>query len=66
MSKKMKDSYLVLAGDFFHIKGSVLAAETQSVQLSKMLSEVEINLSKYIHLTDGLRRKIMEEGYDKV
>ena len=45
---------------------SVLASETQNVQLSKYLSEVEINLCKYIHLTDNLRTKIMNEGYDKI
>jgi hypothetical protein len=26
MSKQLKDSYLVLGGDYFHIKGSVLAS----------------------------------------
>ena len=34
MSKQMKDSYLVLGGDYFHIKGSVLASETGKVELS--------------------------------
>lgn len=38
MSKQMKDSYLVLGGDYFHIKGSVLAAEIKNVGLSKLLS----------------------------
>ena len=40
MSKQMKDSYLVLGGDFFHIRGSVLAADTGEVRLSELLSEV--------------------------
>ena len=51
MSKQMKDSYLVLGGDYFHIKGSVLASETGNVQLSKLLSEVEFDLCKYVHFT---------------
>lgn len=51
MSKQMKDSYLVLGGDFFHIKGSVLASQTENVRLSELLSEVEVDLCKYVHLT---------------
>lgn len=31
-----------------------------------MLSEVEIDLAKYIHLTDQLKTKIVEEGYQAV
>lgn len=66
MSKQMKDSYLVLGGDYFHIQGSVLASETNNVELSKLLSEVEIDLCKYVHLTEQLKSKIIESGYDKV
>ena len=66
MSKQLKDSYLVLGGDYFHIKGSVLAAETGKVELSEILSEVEIDLCKYVHLTDQLKNKIVEKGYDTI
>ena len=44
----------------------MLAAETYNVELSKLMAEVEIDLCKYVHLTENLRRKIIEEGYDKV
>lgn len=66
MSKQMKDSYLVLGGDYFHIKGSVLASETNNIQLSKLLSEVEIDLCKYVHFTELLKTKILNNGYDQV
>lgn len=66
MSKQMKDSYLVLGGDYFHIQGSVLASETNNVQLSKLLSEIEIDFCKYVHFTEQLKGKILSKGYDKV
>lgn len=49
MSKQMKDSYLVLGGDYMHIQGSVLAAETNNVRLSELMSEAEIDLCKYAY-----------------
>lgn len=58
MSKQMKDSYLVLGGDYFHIKGSILAAQTNNVRLSELLSEVEIDTCKYVHLAEQLKNKI--------
>jgi hypothetical protein len=66
MSKQIKDSYLVLGGDYFHIKGSVLAAETNNIELSRLLSELEIDFCKYVHLIERLKRKVLSEGYDKV
>lgn len=66
MSKQMKDSYLVLGGDYFHIKGSVLASETYNVRLSELLSEVEIDLCKYVHFTEQLKKKVLESGYDSI
>lgn len=54
----MKDSYLVLGGDYFHIKGSILAAQTNNVRLSELLSEVEIDTCKYVHLAEQLKNKI--------
>lgn len=60
MSKQMKDSYLVLGGDYFHIRGSVLASETNNVNLSEMLSEVEIDLCKYVHFAEKLKNKVLK------
>lgn len=60
MSKQMKDSYLVLGGDYFHIRGSVLASETNNVRLSEMLSEVEIDLCKYVHFAEQLKNKVLK------
>ena len=58
MSKQLKDSYLVLGGDFFHIKASVLASETNNVRLSQLMSEVEIDLCKSVHKPEELKKKI--------
>ena len=55
MSKQMKDSYLVLGGDYFHIRGSVLASETDNVELSELMSEAEIDLCKYVHKMEELK-----------
>lgn len=60
MSKQMKDSYLVLGGDYFHIRGSVLASETNNISLSEMLSEVEIDLCKYVHFAEQLKNKVLK------
>lgn len=59
ISKQMKDSYLVLGGDYFHIKGSVLASETNNVKLSEFLSDIEIDLCKYVHFTEQLKNKVL-------
>jgi hypothetical protein len=66
MSKQIKDSYLVLSGDYFHIKGSVLAADTNNIELSRLLSELEIDFCKYVHLVEQLKKKVLTEGYHQV
>lgn len=63
LRKVIKDKYLVLGGDYLHIRGSVLASEIGVLDLPHYLSGSEIALCKQVYLRDELRKKIEKEGY---
>lgn len=44
----------------------MLASETGTIALPKLLSEAEISLCKQVHLRDELREKIAKHGYEAV
>ena len=66
LRKIVKDKYLILAGDYLHIRGSVLASASGHLELPKTLAELEVALSKQAYHKEQLRRKVTEQGYEAV